>query len=87
MLLMMWKRAEGTSPGFSRTVLRHLRLRLYLPSSVDFVVGLSDGDLLEAVPLYPAVLVGAPELRPDFGREPGREGGRWSKHIHLRGCP
>ena len=34
------------------------------------VVGLADGDLLEAVPLYPAVLVGAPELRPDLRREP-----------------
>ena len=34
------------------------------------VVGLADGVLLEAVALYPAVLVGAPELRPDGGREP-----------------
>ena len=34
------------------------------------VVGLADGDLLEAVPLYPAVLVGASELRPDFRAEP-----------------
>ena len=34
------------------------------------VVGLADGDLLEAVPLYPAVLVRPPELRPDFRREP-----------------
>ena len=33
------------------------------------VVGLADGDLLEAVPLYPAVLVGAPELRPYLRRE------------------
>ena len=30
------------------------------------VVGLADGDLLEAVALYPAVLVGAPELCPDL---------------------
>ena len=37
------------------------------------VVGLADGDLLEAVPLNPAVLVGAPELRPDFRREPIEE--------------
>ena len=37
------------------------------------VVGLADGDLLEAVPLYPAVLVGAPELRPDLRREPVEE--------------
>ena len=34
------------------------------------VVGLADGDLLEAVPLDPAPLVGAPELRPDLRREP-----------------
>ena len=34
------------------------------------VVGLADGDLLEAVPLYPAVLVGAPELRANLRREP-----------------
>ena len=33
------------------------------------VVGLADGDLLEAVPLNPAVLVGTPELRPDLRRE------------------
>ena len=46
------------------------------------VVGFADGDLLEAVPLDPAVLVGAPELRPDLRREPveqvedGRGGSR-----------
>ena len=34
------------------------------------VVGLSDGVLLEAVALYPAVLVGAPELGPDLRAEP-----------------
>ena len=34
------------------------------------VVGLADGELLKAVPLYPAVLVGTPELRPDLRREP-----------------
>ena len=37
------------------------------------VVGLADGDLLEAVPLYPAVLVGAPEVRPYLRREPVEE--------------
>ena len=35
-----------------------------------FVVGLSDGVLLEAVPGDPAVLLGASELRPDLRREP-----------------
>ena len=30
---MMWKRAEGTSPGFSRTTFRNLRRRLLRPSS------------------------------------------------------
>ena len=34
------------------------------------VVVLADGDLLEAVPLYPAVLVGAIELRPEVRAEP-----------------
>ena len=34
------------------------------------VVVLADGDLLEAVPLYPAVLVGALELRPEVRAEP-----------------
>ena len=34
------------------------------------VVGLADGVLLEAVPLNPAVLVGAPEVRPDLRAEP-----------------
>ena len=37
------------------------------------VVGLADGMLLEAVPLNPAVLVGAPELRPYLRRELGRD--------------
>ena len=37
------------------------------------VVILADGDLLEAVPLYPAALVGAPELRPYLRREPIQE--------------
>ena len=34
------------------------------------VVGLADGDLLEAVPLYPAVLVRPSELRANLRREP-----------------
>ena len=34
------------------------------------VVVLSDGDLLEAVPLYPAAFLGALELRPEFRAEP-----------------
>ena len=34
------------------------------------VVGLADGVLLEAVPLNPAVLVGASEVRPDLRAEP-----------------
>ena len=67
---MMWKRAEGTSPGLSRTVLRYLRRLLLRPSSRGVVVGLADGDLLEAVPLNPAVLVGAPELRANLRRKP-----------------
>ena len=34
------------------------------------VVVLADGDLLEAVPLYPAAFLGALELRPEFRAEP-----------------
>ena len=42
------------------------------------VVGLADGDLLEAVALYPAVLVGPPELRAESPGRTGRGGGRAS---------
>ena len=70
MLPMMWNRAEGTSPGFSPHHLAVLAAAAVAPVLHRVVIGLADGDLLEAVPLYPAVLVGAPELRPDFGREP-----------------
>ena len=73
MLAMMWNNAEGTRPGLSLVTLRYLRRRLLRPSSHCVVVGLADGDLLEAVPLYPAVLVGAPELRPYLRREPVEE--------------
>ena len=37
------------------------------------VVVLPDGELLEPVPLDPAALVGAPELRPDLRGEPVEE--------------
>ena len=51
MLAMIWKRADGTSPGLSRTTLRNLRLLLLLPILHRVVVGLTYGVLLEAVPL------------------------------------
>ena len=35
MLPMMWKRAEGSRPGLSRTTLRNLRRRLFRPSSTE----------------------------------------------------
>ena len=46
------------------------RFSITIPVLDGVVVGLADGDLLEAIPLYPAVLVGAPEFRPDLRREP-----------------
>ena len=64
-----WKRADGARPGLSRAVLRYPLRRLLRPVLHRVVVGLADGDLLEAVPLNPAVLVGTPELRPDLRRE------------------
>ena len=40
------------------------------PVLLRLVVVLPDRDLLEVVPLYPAVLVGALEVRPEFRAEP-----------------
>ena len=37
---MMWKRAEGTSPGLSLTTLRYFRRLLNLPSSTESLPGL-----------------------------------------------
>ena len=67
---MMWKSAEGTSPGLSRTTLRYFFLRLLRPSSVESSSGLADAVLDEAVPVDPAAFLGAPELRPDLRAEP-----------------
>ena len=67
---MRWNNAAGARPGLSRTTLRYLRRLLNLPVLHRVVVGLADGVLLEAVPLNPAVLVGAPELRPELRAEP-----------------
>ena len=66
MLPMMWNNALGTRPGRSLTTFRNLRRLLLRPSSTASSSWLADGDLLEAIPLYPAVLVGASELRPDL---------------------
>ena len=65
MFPIMWNRAEGTSPGLSLTTLRILAPPAVAPVLHRVVVGLADGVLLEAVPLYPAVLVGASEVRPE----------------------
>ena len=66
---MMWKRAAGHE---SRPLPDHLAV-LAPPAEPPVlhrvVVGLADGVLLEAVPLYPAVLVGASEVRPDLRAE------------------
>ena len=40
MLPIRWNSAEGARPGLSRTVLRYLRRRLYLPSSTESLSGL-----------------------------------------------
>ena len=68
MFPMRWKRAEGTRPlPHHLTVLAAAAVASVLNG---VVVGLADAVLLEAVPLNPAVLVGATELRPDLRREP-----------------
>ena len=66
MLPIRWKRAEGTRPGLSLTTLRYLRRLLLRPSSMASSSGFPHGALLEAVAFYPAVLLGATELRPDL---------------------
>ena len=66
----MWNRAEGTRPRPLPDHLAELAAAAVTPVLHRVVVGLADGVLLEAVPLYPAVLVGAPELGPDLRGEP-----------------
>ena len=70
MLPMMWNSAEGTRPGPLPDHLAVLAAVTVAPVLLRLVVVLPDGDLLEAVPLYPAVLVGALEVRPDLRAEP-----------------
>ena len=70
MLPMMWNSAEGNEAGPLPDHLAVTAPPAVAPVLHRVVVGLADGDLLEAVPLYPAVLVGTPELRPDLRREP-----------------
>ena len=69
----MWKRAEGTRPRPLPGHLAEAAPPAVAPVLHRVVVGLADGDLLEAVPLYPAVLVRAPELRPYLRGEPVEE--------------
>ena len=70
MFPMMWNNALGTRPGPLPDHLAVLAPPAVAPVLDGLVVGLADGDLLEAVPLYPAVLVGASELRANLRREP-----------------
>ena len=70
MLPMRWKEGAGHK---ARPLPHHLAV-LAPPAEPPVlhrvVVGLADGVLLEAVPLYPAVLVGGAEVRPDLRAEP-----------------
>ena len=70
MLPMMWKRADGHQAGPLPDHPAKLAAAAEAPVLHRVVVGLADGDLLEAVPLDPAVFVGAPEVRPELRAEP-----------------
>ena len=63
----------GAAGGPLPDHLAELTAAAVAPALLRLVVGLPDRDLLEAVPLYPAVLVGALEVRPEFRAEPVKQ--------------
>ena len=70
MFPMMWKQSAGHQARPLPGDLAVLAAPAVAPVLHRVVVVLPDGDLLEAVPLYPAVLVRPSELRANLRREP-----------------